>query len=95
MKGMTLANVSEHWRREESKMWQDDLVSQETVSMSEACFEGECLADFAEKQRGQVAALGRYLRLVLWNGGWPPELLPCGKFRAGTHIVYTWHLKTF
>ena len=88
MDGMNLSNVWQYWQRKESKVWQEDPDFPGTVSMAEACFEGECLAVLTEEQRGQVAALGRYLRLALMNGGWPPELLPCVEFRAGAHIIY-------
>ena len=88
MEGMSLSTAWEHWQRTESKVWQEDPDFPGTVSMAEACFEGECLAVLTEEQRGQVAALGRYLRLALMNGGWPLELLPCVEFRAGAHIIY-------
>ena len=88
MDGMRLSQAWEHWQRKESKVWEEDPDFPGTVSMAEACFEGECLAVLTEEQRGQVAALGRYLRLALMNGGWPPELLPCVEFRAGAHIIY-------
>ena len=88
MEGMRLSTAWEHWQRTESKVWQEDPDFPGTVAMAEACFEGECLAVLTEEQRGQVAALGRYLRLALMNGGWPLELLPCVEFRAGAHIIY-------
>jgi len=59
VKGLNLAQVCERWQREESKVWQEDPDFTGTVSMAEACFEGECLAVLTEEQRGQVASLGR------------------------------------
>ena len=88
MKDLNLATSLQHWQREEGKVWEEDLDFPDTVSMAEPCFEGECLAMLTEAQRGQVAALSKYLRLVLRNTGLPPELLPCVEFRGGGHIIY-------
>ena len=84
----SLAQEWQRWPRGESKSLDDDLDFPDTAPMAEPCFEGECLAVLTEAQRGQVAALGKHLRLVLRNTGLPPELLPCLEFRGGGHIIY-------
>ena len=63
MEGMRLSTAWEHWQRTESKVWQEDPDFPGTVSMAEACFEGECLAVLTEEQHGQVAVSYTHLTL--------------------------------
>ena len=88
MQGLDLANVWDRCQRGESEVREEDLDFPDTVPMAEPCFDGECFAVLTEAQRGQVAALGKHVRLVLRNSGLPPEFLPCVEFRAGGHIIY-------
>ena len=63
MDGMRLKQAWEHWQRKESKVWEEDPDFPGTVSMPEACFEGECLAvltgaAWPSSSVGQIFALG-------------------------------------